>query len=49
MISRLILVPRGARVIVADAIRIAVPGVLSMRSSLTTDAARASHDPRGSS
>ena len=38
MVSRFILVPGKARVIVAGAIRITVPGVLSMRSSLTTDA-----------
>jgi uncharacterized membrane protein YjjB (DUF3815 family) len=48
MISRLTLVPPMARVIVVGAIRIAVPGVLTMQGSLTTDSARASHDLRDS-
>jgi hypothetical protein len=49
MISLVILAPRKAGDIVAGPIRIAVPGVLVRGRSLTTDAARAWHDPRDSS
>jgi hypothetical protein len=48
MVSWVILVPGKTRVIVVGAIRIAVLGVLGMRSSLTTDA-NAHRTTRGSS